>query len=149
MSTHHASVRWTRSTPDFEYATYVRAHTTSFGSGQSLDTSSAPEFAGDPTRTNPEELLVGALSSCHMLTFLAVAARKRFVVDSYEDQAEGVLEKDASGVMWVTRVVLRPVVHFSGTAPDAAQLAALHESAHRNCFIANSVKTEVRVEPQA
>lgn len=146
MSHHTAAIRWSRTTPDFTYDSYDRGHTWRSGSGVEVAASSAPEFKGDGTRMNPEEALVAALSSCHMLTFLAIAARKGLVVDAYEDDAEGVLEKEG-GKLWMTRVTLRPRVRFGGTPPDAAALAHLHEQAHANCFIANSVRTEVRVEP--
>lgn len=146
MSTHRSTVHWSRTTPDFDYATYSRAHDTTLESGVALPMSAAKEFSGDPTRANPEELLVAALSSCHMLTFLAIAAKKRLVVDRYDDEAEGVLEKNAEGVLAVTRVVLRPKVTFAGEAPTAEVVAGLHAAAHRGCFIANSVKTEVTIE---
>jgi len=148
VSHHVAAVRWSRSTPDFAYDTYDRGHTWRSGSGIEVAASSAPEFKGDPARMNPEEAFVAALSSCHMLTFLAIAARKGIVVDRYEDDAVGLLEKEG-GKLWMTRVSLRPRILFSGAAPDAATVARLHEQAHANCFIASSVKTEVTVEPPA
>lgn len=146
MSLHTARVDWARTTPDFAYDTYSRAHTVTFGGGVSVVGSAAPEFRGDASRVNPEEALVGALSACHMLTFLAIAARKGILVDRYEDAAEGVLEKK-DGRLCVTRVVLRPKVTFAGDPPAPEALARLHEQAHNGCFIANSVKTEVTVEP--
>src|SRR4051794_36078471 len=108
MSTFTATTEWKRSTPDFQLQTYSRNHDVRFGSGQVLAGSSAAEYRGDPTRANPEELLVGALSACHMLTFLALAARDGWVVDSYSDAADGVLARDAAGHLAVTHVVLRP-----------------------------------------
>lgn len=93
---------------------------------------------------NPEEALVGALSACHMLTFLAIAARSRLTVESYEDDAVGVLEKNESGKLAVTRVTLRPRVVFAEPV-DAERLARLHHTAHENCFIAQSVKTVVTI----
>lgn len=136
---------WSRTTPDFAYETFDRSHTITSGSGVVIPGSAAPEFRGDGARCNPEEAFVGALSACHMLTFLAIASRKRLVVDRYEDPAEGFLEKNAEGRLAVTRVVLRPRVTFA--APVSADvLADLHTSAHTNCFIAQSVKTDVRVE---
>lgn len=147
MSTHEASVTWTRTTSDFAYETYVRDHRIVYGSGVAVDASSAPEYKGNPTLVNPEEAFVGALSSCHMLTFLAVAAKKGFVVDRYEDRAIGFLEPNADRRLAMTRVVLRPRVTFSGEKlPTAEELERLHHGAHVNCFIANSVKTEVTVE---
>ncbi|MDP2312373.1 MAG: OsmC family protein [Pseudomonadota bacterium] len=148
MSAHTATISWSRTTPDFAYDTYDRTHRISFGGGIAVAASSAPAFLGDPAKVNPEEQLVAALSSCHMLTFLAIAAKKRLVVDRYEDAAEGWLEKNAEGRLAVTRVVLRPKVSFApGATVDAAMLADLHHKAHDNCFIAQSVKTDVRVEP--
>ncbi len=149
-SEHLASVAWKRATPDFEYETYGRDHTIRFGSGTAVVASAAPEYKGSPARVNPEEALVGALSSCHMLTFLAVAARAKLTVDAYEDDAVGYLEKNAEGRVAVTRVTLRPHVRFAeGVAVDAERLAKLHEQAHRACFVANSVKTIVSVESRA
>ena len=91
-------------------------------------------------------MLVGSLSSCHMLTFLALAAGRKLVVDSYEDDAIGVLEKNADGKQAITHVTLRPRIIFSGQQPDAAMLDELHHKAHEQCFIASSVKTEVTIE---
>lgn len=150
MSEHIATVRWARHTADFAYETYNRAHSWTFDSGVTVPGSAAPGFLGDPDRVDPEEAFVAALSSCHMLTFLAIAARKRFVVDTYIDQAVGVMDKGANGRLWVSTVTLRPAITFAtDKGPDAAQLARLHAQAHDHCFIANSVKTTVRVEPPA
>ena len=90
---------------------------------------------------------MAALSSCHMLTFLAIAARKRFVVDAYEDDAVGFLEKNGAGALAVTRVLLRPRIAFAGDGPAPEVLEKMHHLAHETCFIANSVRTDVRVEP--
>ena len=147
MSHHRASIRWSRNgDAPFAYESYTRDHRVSMETGLVFPASAAPEYKGDGTRTNPEELLVAALSSCHMLTFLAVAAKKGFVIESYEDDAVGVLEKPEGAPTHVTSCTLRPRITFSGTVPDAETLAKLHESAHRGCFIANSVKTKVTVE---
>jgi organic hydroperoxide reductase OsmC/OhrA len=146
MSEHHAYVSWGREGADFGYESYPRSHAWRFGTGTTIRASAAAEYRGDPGLPNPEEALVAALSSCHMLTFLAIAARRGIVVDAYEDDARGYLEKNAEGRLAVTRVVLRPRIRFAGPPPDAAALAALHEQAHKGCFIANSVKTDVRVE---
>jgi len=149
MSEHRATARWTRGQEQFAYETYSRRHRWIFGGGAELDASSAPEYLGDAKLPNPEEALVIALSSCHMLSFLAIAARKRLTVDSYEDAAVGQMEKNESGRLAVTRVELRPRVVFSGPSrPSRDELARLHEQAHRVCFIANSVRTEVTVVPQ-
>ena len=150
MSTHHASVSWTRTSPDFTYDSYNRAHEVRFKSGAIvLPASSAPAFKGDADRVDPEEAFGGSLSSCHMLTFLAICARKRLVLDSYVDDAEGTLEKGESGKLWMAHVTLRPRVRFApGTSVDRATLDQIHHLAHADCFIANSVKTEISVEPQ-
>lgn len=148
MSEHKASVVWKRTSTDFTYDTYNRSHEWRFKGGHSVPASSAPAYRGDADRVDPEDAFVAALSSCHMLTFLAIAARKRLVVDAYEDDAVGHLEKGADGKLWMTRVTLRPRVVFSGDTPvDAAALDDLHHKAHEGCFIANSVKTQVGVEP--
>ena len=151
MSEHHAGVRWTRSSADFTYDSYNRAHAVTFKSGAVvLAGSAAPAFRGDAERVDPEEAFVASLSACHMLSFLAICARKRLTVDSYDDDAIGVLEKGENGKLWISRVTLRPRVIFApGTLPEAAQLAAIHHQAHEECFIANSVKTDVSVAPQS
>jgi organic hydroperoxide reductase OsmC/OhrA len=119
-----------------------------FEGGVRVPASAAPAYRGNPAHVNPEEALVAALSSCHMLTFLAIAAKKRFVVDRYSDQAIGFLEKNSKGKLAMTRVILHPRVVFGGpTLPTAEQLAELHEGAHSECFIANSVTTAVTIEP--
>ena len=144
-----AALTWTRTTPDFAYDTYSRDHALVLGSGTRVDSSAAAEFKGNPQRTNPEEQLVAALSSCHMLTFLAIAAKKRLVVNSYIDSASGVLAKDAEGKLAVTAVTLRPQVVFAPETPvDAPALSTLHAQAHSGCFIANSVHTVVTITPQ-
>lgn len=144
-----ASIHWSRGDRAFD-ASYPREHAWSFDSGQTLRASAAPGYGGAADAVDPEEALVAALSGCHMLTFLAIAAKKQLVIDRYEDDAVGTLDKNADGRLAITRVVLRPRVAFGdGHAPDAGALARLHESAHRNCFIANSVRCEVVVEPRA
>lgn len=150
MSTHHASIVWKRTSADFTYDTYNRAHEVRFKSGAIvLPSSSAPAFKGDADRVDPEEAFVASLSSCHMLTFLAICARKRLTLDSYEDDASGTLEKGESGKLWMAHVTLRPRVRFApGSSVDRATLDQIHHLAHADCFIANSVKTEVSVEPQ-
>ena len=146
MSEHKATVRWTRDGKDFTYKTYSRDHAWKFPNGVEIPASATPAYLGNPNRVDPEAALVAALSSCHMLTFLALAANKGFVVESYEDDAVGHLEKNAAGKMAVTRVELRPKIIFSGTKqPAAADLDGLHDKAHKECFIANSVTTDVRV----
>ncbi|HTO70818.1 MAG TPA: OsmC family protein [Myxococcota bacterium] len=148
MSEHRATTRWARGDRPFTYDAYSRTHRWSFGGGAELDGSAAPEYLGDAKLPNPEEALVMALSSCHMLSFLAIAARKRLTVESYEDAAVGHMEKNAEGRLAITRAELHPRVVFSGAnQPTKQELAKLHEQAHHVCFIANSVRTEVTVVP--
>ena len=147
MHKYIATTTWRRSSSDFTYDSYNRAHEVKFGGGEAVPWSAAPEFKGDAQRVNPEEAYVASLSTCHMLTFLALAARKRFVVDSYVDEAFGVMERNADGKYWVSRVTLRPQVTFSGPRqPSTEEISELHHGAHDNCFVANSVKTEITVD---
>jgi len=150
VSEHRAGLRWERASAEFTYEAYNRAHEVLFKDGAIvLPSSSAPEFRGDADRVDPEEAYVASLSGCHMLTFLAICARKRLFLEAYEDEASGWLEKGEGGKLWMTRVVLRPCVRFAdGTAVSESQLTALHHQAHVECFIANSVKTDVSVEPR-
>ncbi len=150
MSEHRASVVWKRTSADFTYDTYNRAHEVRYKSDAIVvPSSSAPEFRGDADRVDPEEAFVASLSACHMLTFLAICARKRITVESYEDDAVGYLEKDG-GTLWITRVTLRPRVRFAAESRvDERTLADIHHKSHEECFIANSVKTDVTVEPQS
>jgi organic hydroperoxide reductase OsmC/OhrA len=136
VSIHRAGVSWNRGEGDD-----LRAHDVLLGA-QSLPSSSALEFGGDDSKSNPEALLVGALSSCHMLWFLALARKRGFEVASYEDDAEGTLEgKRFSGA------TLRPLVRWAGDPPPPDAIEALHHRAHQRCFIANSVDFPVEVEP--
>ena len=148
MSEHAASLHWSRQGRDFTYETYSRDHQLTFENGQSALASSAPGFVGNPEALNPETLLVGALSSCHMLTFLAVCAKRGIIVERYDDEASGLLAKNGEGKMAITRITLRPKAVFSGDKqPNAEELAKLHERAHANCFIGSSIRAEVVVEP--
>jgi organic hydroperoxide reductase OsmC/OhrA len=146
MSEHAATVSWERTSDDFSYEAYSRDHTWVFESGVSVAASAAPGYAGDPNRVDPEEAFVAAVASCHMLTFLAIAARKRLVVDGYRDAAVGTLEKNEEGRLAVTSVTLRPVVSFRDGPPAPEVIEKMHAQAHRGCFIANSVRSEIRVE---
>jgi organic hydroperoxide reductase OsmC/OhrA len=146
MSEHKASIIWARNGVDFGYKNYPRDHVWRFPNGVEVPGSAAPAYLGNPQRVDPEAAFVAALSSCHMLTFLAVASMKGFVVDSYEDAAVGHLEKNAAGKMAITRVELNPKIVYSGAKqPAVADLEWLHDKAHKECFIANSVTTEVKV----
>lgn len=152
MSEYKATIEWARKSADFDHKTYNRAHTLVFEGGIRVPASAAPgnippTAAGAPG-VDPEQAFVASISSCHMLWFLHLASRAKFVVDRYVDEASGVLEKNTEGRMAMTRVMLRPVVTYAGRAPGAQEHAQLHEGAHDKCFIANSVKTEVVIEPR-
>ena len=152
MSSYRATIEW-RLDGDFLKRRYSRAHTLAFD-GLSVPGSSSPHVVPLPwsheAALDPEEAFTASLSSCHMLWFLDFAARAGFEVDAYRDEAEGTLAKDAEGRMAMTLVVLRPAIRFAGAkTPSPAEIEALHHQAHEACFIANSVKTEVRVEPRA
>ena len=152
MSEHSATIEWRRATPDFSFRTYNRTYVWKFESGIEVpgraSPANVPSTLAQAPGVDPEEGFVAAISSCHMLWFLHVACTHKFIVDRYSDRAVGVLEKDGTGRMSVTRVTLRPEVAFSGAVPTAEQLAELHEEAHQECFIANSVKTEIVIEPR-
>jgi organic hydroperoxide reductase OsmC/OhrA len=152
MSDYKATIEWARATADFDYKTYNRSHTLSFEGGIHVPGSAAagntpPTAAGAPA-VDPEQAFVASLSSCHLLWFLHIASQAKLVVDRYVDEASGVLEKNAEGRMAMTRVTLRPAVTYAGRQPTSEEHAQLHERAHDKCFIANSVKTEVTVEPR-
>ena len=143
MSTHTATIRWNQDEGDhFSLGRYTRVHEVAFDGGTtvmaSASTSIVREPFSNPVGVDPEEMLVASLASCHLLSFLDVARRAGVEILSYEDQAEGVLAKNAEGRMWIARVTLRPKVECSA---DAATLEKLHHEAHEICFIANSVKT--------
>ncbi|MBV9046563.1 MAG: OsmC family protein [Alphaproteobacteria bacterium] len=151
MSEHHGSVHWRRTSADFTYDSYNRAHAVTFKEGAVVLPGSAnPMFRGDADRVDPEEAYVASLAACHMLTFLAICARKRLTVDSYEDDALGIMEKGENGKLWVSRVTLRPKITFApGTSITPAQIEQIHHQSHGECFIANSVKTDVTVAPHS
>lgn len=146
MSEHHAKISWQRTSQDYTYQTYNRAHDWQFAK-TTVPASATKEYRGDPERVNPEEALVAALSSCHMLTFLAIVARKKLSLDSYVDDAVGFMEKNEAGRLAITRVTLRPRIVWSpGVTVPSEELEKMHHEAHEGCFIANSVKTNVSVE---
>ena len=145
MAEHHVRLTWEKGEAPFTYNDYPRNHVIAFKNGQERMTASAAQaYKGDAGKADPEDLLVASLSSCHMLSFLAIAAKKKVTVTSYEDEASGFLEHDG-GKFWITRVILKPRVTSDA---NAAVLEEIHHQAHQACFIANSVKTEVRVEPR-
>ena len=151
MAEYNAVVEWERNGAAFTDNRYHRAHRWRFDGGVEVPASASPHVVPPPlsaeAAVDPEEAFVASLSSCHMLWFLSLAAKRGWVVDAYRDEAVGVLGKDASGRLAMTRVTLRPDVRFAGLPPSAAEIDALHREAHERCFIANSVKTDVRCEP--
>lgn len=151
MSTHTTTVRWQRGEADFAAGRYSRRHEWRFDGGAVVPASPAPAVVpapwSDPAGVDPEEAFVAAISSCHMLWFLSLAAERGYVVDHYEDEAVGTMARIAPGRQAITEVVLRPRIDYAaGHVPDTAAAAALHDAAHERCFIANSVKTVIRVE---
>lgn len=144
-SEHHTRLNYTGS-GDFAARTYSRDHEIVFESGQTLLGSAAAGYAGNPAGVDPEQLLAQALSSCHCLTFLAVAANRGYVIRSYRDHATALLDKNADGKPMVTKIVLRPTVEFDGTTPDGETLRKMHDRAHAACFIGQSIRSEVVVE---
>lgn len=152
MASYVAEVIWTRDGQDFLDNRYSRRHLLRFDGGLEIAGSSSPHVVpvpmSDVAAVDPEEAFVASLSSCHMLWFLSIAARQRFCVERYFDKAVGVMERNAAGKMAMTLVTLHPEVRFSGeSAPTRDQIEAMHHLAHEECFIANSVKTEIRCEP--
>ena len=147
-----AVVVWSRGNATFTDNRYSRGHTWRFDGGVEVPASSSPHSVPLPlsvaAAVDPEEAFVASLSSCHMLWFLSLAASHGLVVDSYRDEAIGLLDKDAAGHLAMVRVTLRPEVRFGGAEPAPEVAAALHHEAHELCFIARSVKTEVRCEPR-
>ncbi|MEP6621917.1 MAG: OsmC family protein [bacterium] len=152
MARHTATVSWSRNGALFSDNRYSRGHEWTFDGGTVVPASSSPHVVRLPmsvaAAVDPEEAFVASLSSCHMLWFLDIASRHGFVVESYVDVAEGEMTKNAQGRLAMTRVTLKPSVAFAGdTRPSAEAHAALHHEAHEECYIANSVTTDVRCEP--
>jgi len=151
MANHTATIRWTGDDPaEFAKGRYSRAHDWAFDGGTVVRASASPSVVREPwaeaAAVDPEEALVAAVSSCHMLWFLDLARHAGHVVTAYEDEADGSLDKCADGKVRITKVTLRPKIDFADPQPDAAALDALHHEAHDRCFIANSITAEVSVE---
>lgn len=142
-------INWQRGDVAFTAKTYDRTHDIRFGGGITVAASAAPEFLGKAALVNPEELFVASLSSCFMLTFLYLASTKNLTINHYEAEAKGTLAKNAEGKMAMTSVVIKPMISFEGSEPDAALLQDLFHKAHDTCFISCSVKTTVTIEHQA
>jgi len=150
MSEHKATIKWQRSSPDFLKGKYSREHTWTFDGGVTVPASASPAVVpapwSNPAGIDPEEAFVASISSCHMLTFLHLACKAGFQIDSYEDEAVGKVAKNEKGVPWVSSVALHPKIIYSGEkSPAPADEERLHHLAHEQCFIANSVKTEIVV----
>ena len=151
MSLHTATINWTRGDAVFTDGKYSRVHTIRFDGGATVMGSPAPAIVrpplSDPAGVDPEEMLVASASACHMLFVLDFARRAGHIVDSYRDTPVGRMDKDDRGRMAIVEIVLKPVIGFSGdNEPDAAGIALLHHQAHEACFVANSLRCEVRVE---
>lgn len=150
MSEHKATITWKCTTLDFLTGKYSREHFWTFDGGLTVPASPAPSFVptpySNPAHVDPEEAFIAAISSCHMLTYLYLACQQGFRVDSYRDEAVGVMTKNQNGVRWVSSVILHPQIKYGGSKlPTHSDEERLHHLAHEQCFIANSIKTEVTV----
>lgn len=153
MSTYTAEIRWSRGEQKFTDNRYSRAHTWQFDGGVVVPASSSPSVVPLPmsntAAVDPEEAFIASLSSCHMLWFLSLAAKQGYTVDSYIDNATGLMAKNSDGKLAIIKVTLRPLAIFSGQkSPDRAVLGMLHHAAHEECFIARSVLSEIAIEPR-
>jgi organic hydroperoxide reductase OsmC/OhrA len=151
MATYRATADWSlKDGEDFPKGRYSRGHTVVFGSGFEAPGTASPHVVGNrwsvAGAVDPEEMLVGSIATCHMLSFLHVAREAGFVVTHYRDAAEGVMDKNPAGALWVSKVTLHPEITYQGARPTPEQRDHLHHAAHETCFIANSVKTEIVVE---
>ena len=154
MSEYRATIKWQRTSPDFLKGRYSREHTWNFDGGVTVPASASPHVVpapwSNPACVDPEEAFVAAISSCHMLTFLFLASKQGFQIDRYEDEAVGTMTKNEQGVPWMSAVMLHPKIVFSGEKiPTAAEQEHLHHLSHEQCYIANSVKIEIKVGPIA
>jgi organic hydroperoxide reductase OsmC/OhrA len=150
MSQHKAKIEWKGWTPEYGLGKYSRVHTWSFDGGLSVPASAAPGVVPapfvDPAGIDPEEAFVAAISSCHMLTYLHVARRAGFQIESYEDEAVGDMAKNDKGIPWVASVTLNPkIVYVGDKRPSHDEEAQLHHKAHEGCYVSQSVKTDVKV----
>jgi organic hydroperoxide reductase OsmC/OhrA len=153
MSEYKATIKWQRTSSDFLKGRYSREHTWTFDGGVTVPASVSPSVVpvpfSNPAYVDPEEAFVAAISSCHMLTFLHLASKQGFQVDSYEDESVGVMAKNEKGVPWISLVTLNPkIIYSTDKLPTPADENQLHHLAHEQCYIANSIKTEVAVHSQ-
>ncbi len=151
MSTYHAQIKWQRNEQNFMSNQYSRGHSWHFDGGVVVPASASPHIVPLPysiaENVDPEEAFVASLSSCHMLFFLSIAAKKKYQIEDYVDDAKGIMETDSNGNMSITRVCLKPKINFSGDRqPSKEAIQKMHQLAHKQCFLANSVKSEVVVE---
>ena len=150
MSTYQATVSWQRNGQTFSDNQYSRDHQWLFDGGASIAASSSPHIVPLPhsveENVDPEEAFIASLSSCHMLFFLSIAAKKKYIIDSYIDEATGVLEKNNQGKLAMTHVILNPNIHFGGEQPSPEEIQKIHHLAHQECFIANSVLTTIEIK---
>jgi organic hydroperoxide reductase OsmC/OhrA len=153
MAEYKAVIHWQAGSPEFLRGRYSREHTWTFDGGATVPASSSPHVVpapwSNPAHVDPEEAFVASIASCHMLTFLFVASKRGFQVESYEDEAVGTMTKNEKGVPWINLVVLNPRITYGGDKiPTAADAEQLHHLAHEQCYIAQSIKTEVDVHPR-
>jgi organic hydroperoxide reductase OsmC/OhrA len=152
MASYTVTIEWERQAASFSDGKYSRAHRWIFDGGQVVPGSSSPHVVplpySDQHAVDPEEAFVAALSSCHMLWFLSIVAEAGFVVERYQDQALGKMSKNSAGKIAMTKVTLRPSITWLEPAPSTEQIAEFHHQAHEQCFIANSVLTQINIEPQ-
>jgi organic hydroperoxide reductase OsmC/OhrA len=154
MSKHTTTVRWKNNGPDFLSRRYSREHTLHFDGGAEVTGSPSAQIVpapwSNPAGVDPEEMFIASVSSCHMLWFLHVACDGGLLAESYEDEAEGVMTKNERGVLWISQIILRPRIVWSGDRqPTADEVVHLHHLAHEQCFIASSIKTEVIVQSRS
>ncbi|MDX2506677.1 MAG: OsmC family protein [Gammaproteobacteria bacterium] len=148
MTEHNIRLTWSKQTESFAYRDYNREHQWDFGEGLIINASSAPQFLGDAKCADPERAFAAALSSCHMLFFIAICSKKRLVVQDYVDQATAFLKQDKQGDLLISKVILRPEVTFAQDVEvDRETLEKIHQQSHEKCFLVKSVKSEIIVEP--
>lgn len=152
MSDITATIEWNRNSDDFLDNRYSRVHHWTFDGGTTVIASSSPHIVrvpmSDPSAVDPEEAFIASLSSCHMLWFLSIAARKGWRINHYKDKAIGQMGKNSAGKTVMLSVFLRPCIVWDSSAPTTTEISEMHEAAHQECFIANSVLTDVQIEPQ-
>jgi organic hydroperoxide reductase OsmC/OhrA len=146
MSVHQSVISWKRTPHESDGSSYSRNHRVTLNGGQQVDVSASPEFKGDPSCADPEQMLISAVSSCHMLFFLAIADFQGYQVESYDDDPVGYLESNGKRGKEMTRIELSPRVIFGGEkVPDQKAISSIHASAHKNCFIRNSITADVTI----